>query len=104
MNRSNIIRIWKSKGQILEGIKNNIFKTEDIEAIARQRNIICDMCIYIDRDGKKCAMPGTQPCCSECGCSLRFKLRSLSSECPKNYWGAELTEEEEDALQGSINK
>lgn len=101
---SNIIRIWKSKGQILEGIKNNIFKKEDVEAIARQRNTICHMCIHIDFEGKKCGMPGTQPCCAECGCSLKFKTRAMSSECPKHFWGAELTEEEEDAINNSINK
>ena len=101
---SNIIRIWKSKGQILEGVKNNIFKKEHVEAIARQRNTICHMCIHIDHEGKKCAMPGTQPCCAECGCSLKFKTRSLSSECPKGFWSAELTEEEDDALSNSIKE
>lgn len=103
MNRSNIIRIWKSKGQILEGIKNKIFKKEDVEAIARQRNTICHMCIHIDHEGKKCAMPGTQPCCAECGCSLAFKTRSLSSSCPKGFWVEELTEDEDIALNDSIN-
>jgi hypothetical protein len=27
-------------------------------------------------------MPGTQPCCSDCGCSLGLKLRSPDSSCP----------------------
>lgn len=26
--------------------------------------------------------PGTQPCCSQCGCSLGFKLRAMETECP----------------------
>jgi hypothetical protein len=29
--RENIIKIWKSKGQILEGVTNSIFKREDVE-------------------------------------------------------------------------
>ena len=37
-------------------------------------------------EGTNCAAPGTQPCCSDCGCSLAFKLRSLSSSCPKGHW------------------
>ena len=47
-------------------------------------------------------MPGTQPCCSECGCSMGFKLRSLSSSCPIDKWKAVLTEEEEDELNKNI--
>ena len=34
--KNNIIQIWKSKGQILEGITNSIFKKEDVEEIAEQ--------------------------------------------------------------------
>jgi hypothetical protein len=40
-------------------------------------------------------VPGTQPCCSKCGCSLSLKLRSLSSECPVGKWDAYFTEEQE---------
>jgi len=47
-------------------------------------------------------MPGTQPCCGECGCSMGFKLRSLSSSCPIDKWEAVLTEEEEDELNKNI--
>ncbi len=35
----------------------------------------------MDRVGSKCALPGTQPCCSECGCSLGFKLRAMDAYC-----------------------
>jgi hypothetical protein len=49
---------------------------------------------------------GTAPCCNEklggCGCSLGFKTRSLSSECPKGHWKAELTQEEEDKLNEKL--
>jgi hypothetical protein len=43
-------------------------------------------------------MPGTQPCCNLCGCSLSFKTRSLSSSCPDFRWKALISEEDEDNL------
>lgn len=94
----NLIRIWKSRNQIFEGIKNNIFKKKHVEDIAFFRNEICKVCEFIDFEGSKCAVPGTQPCCSECGCSLKLKTRSLSSDCPKGFWLAEMTAEEEKEL------
>lgn len=101
---ANPIRIWKNRGLIMEGIKNNMFKTAHVENIAFYRNEICKNCEFVNNDGSKCALPGTQPCCSECGCSLKLKTRSLASECPKGFWKAELTEEEEKALLKQINK
>jgi hypothetical protein len=51
-------------------------------------------------------VPGTHPCCNQelggCGCSLEFKTRSLSSECPLGKWKAELTEEEENQLKQKL--
>jgi hypothetical protein len=81
-----------------------VFKQEHVEEIAFFRNEICRFCEYVDPVGNKCAVPGTQPCCSECGCSLKFKVRSLSSECPKGFWKAEVTEEEEAVITEQINK
>ncbi len=101
---NNAIKIWKEKGKILEGVRNNIFKKEHIEEIASSRNEICIKCPHIDIKGDKCAVVGTQPCCSECGCSLRLKTRSLSSDCPKGYWKAMTTQQEEDFIRASINQ
>ena len=89
-----LITILKQKGQILEGIANSIFTRQDVEIIAEHRMEICDDCDKIDRKGDACMVPGTKPCCSECGCSLSFKTRSLSSSCPLGKWNAEVTEEE----------
>jgi hypothetical protein len=51
-------------------------------------------------------VPGTAPCCNKelggCGCCLALKTRSLSSECPKGHWKAELTQEEEDKLNEKL--
>ena len=90
--------IWENKKAILEGIKNSVIRDEFVEDIARMRHDICNNCNSLDKKGKDCAVKGTQPCCAECGCSLAFKTRSLSSECPLGKWQAIATEEEEDIL------
>lgn len=100
----NPIELWKMKGKILEGIKNDIFKKEHVEEIAASRFTICNYCPHIDKQGSKCAVPGTQPCCGECGCKLSWKTRSLSSDCPKGYWKAVLTEDEEEKLDNHLNQ
>jgi len=104
--KANLIQIWKSKGQIIEGISNSIFKKEDVEQLAQIRLNICQGCKLYDFSGEGCMVPGTQPCCNEklggCGCSLSLKTRALSSECPKGKWKAELTEDEEDKLNQKL--
>ena len=101
-----LFRSWKNKGQIIEGITNSIFKKEDVEEIAQQRMQICKDCTLYDVQGEGCMVKGTQPCCDErkggCGCSLEFKTRSLSSDCPLGKWKAELTEEEENQLNQKL--
>lgn len=87
--------IIKNRNKILEGIKNKVFKQEHVEAEAKIRWNICKQCDLLDTKGSECAMPGTQPCCGDCGCSLSLKLRSLASNCPKDKWPAYLTEDEE---------
>lgn len=77
-----------------------------MEKIAKERLEICNTCPLIDNEGSKCMVPGTKPCCGECGCKLSFKTRSLSSECthpdgPK--WEAVLDQEEEAKLYKNID-
>lgn len=98
-----LLKIWKNKGKILEGIKNNIFKSEHVEEIAKERMNICRSCPNIDLSGNSCLVPGTQPCCSMCGCSLSLKTRSLSSSCDNKFWTEVLSEEEEDALNKQLD-
>ena len=95
---SGLTKIWKNRKQIMEGIKNSVIRDEFVESIAEHRNEICNSCEHIDLKGKECAVPGTQPCCSLCGCSLKFKTRALSTECPDGRWFALITEEDEDKL------
>lgn len=94
--------IWENRAQILEGVKNYVFTQESIEVIAQQRYNICLTCKYLDITGINCAVEGTQPCCGDCGCSLKFKTRSLSSECPKGKWEALLSSEEEDEILSKL--
>ena len=102
-----LIKIWKAKGQIYEGIKNSIFKKEHIEQIASERMAVCRGCPHIDLKGNKCEIPGTAPCCGLCGCKLSLKTRSLSSQCAdesNQRWSAVLTEDEEDKLNQNLYK
>ena len=96
-------QIFKNKHQILEGIKNNMFKKEHIEMEASNRMNHCLQCPSLDVKGDKCLVSGTQPCCSECGCSLKFKTRSLSSDCPLGKWKAVMDEETETKLKEDLN-
>lgn len=72
-------KIWDNRSKILEGVTNNIFKKQFVEDVAEYRMQICEKCIH--KTYTECEVPGTGPCCAACGCSLKFKVRSLSSEC-----------------------
>jgi hypothetical protein len=95
---------FRNRKQILEGLKNQIFKKEHVEAEAARRWAICKECPSLDTQGSKCMAPGTQPCCSECGCSLSLKTRSLSSSCPLEKWLAVMDEDTEEKLREQLNK
>lgn len=98
----NLIQIYKERNKIIEGLKNKIFKKEHIEIIYNERMSICLECDSLDIEGKNCTVPGTQPCCSECGCSLGLKGRSLSSECPLDKWKAVVNNFESMLINKSI--
>ena len=103
---SKISKIIQNRSKIYEGIKNSIFKDEDVELIAADRMKICNESVHIDHSGSQCDVPGTQPCCSKCGCCLKFKVRSLSSGCgDERYprWNAVISQTEEDDLKQSID-
>ena len=76
--------IWQNRSQILEGIKNTVFKTEHTEEVASARMDICktNVCGYYDPEGKseKAVIKG-QPSCGACGCSLELKTRCMSCKC-----------------------
>lgn len=96
--------IWINKKLILEGLRYRIFKTKLSERVYEKRSAICATCPNRTMDDHKCFVPGTQPCCSLCGCSLSLKLRSLSSECPAGKWKPVMTEEQEDKYYESYGR
>lgn len=84
INRESLLRAWKSKNQILEGIVNKVFKNEHIEEIAEERMMICEsnLCGYYDADGSsERAVVKGQPACAGCGCALALKVRCMSCHC-----------------------
>lgn len=99
-----LIKIWKERDKILEGIKNNVFRNADVEDIAAERMEICSTCPHLDTVGTKCLIPGTSPCCSLCGCSLGLKTRALSAHCDIHKWEAVLSEEEQAALDRHLSQ
>ena len=98
MDIKKLKNVFKNADKIAEGVMNRVFKKEHIEVMAEARMEICNECELLDTKGDACFAPGTQPCCSDCGCSLSFKTRSPSSACPKEKWRAVLTEEQEEKL------
>ena len=99
---NNLINAFGNLDKIYEGIKNKVFVKEDIEQIASIRWNICNTCELFDTKGTHCVVPGSQPCCADCGCILELKVRSMSAHCPKNKWASFMPEEMEKDLK--INK
>jgi len=102
MKINKIIAAFGNMGQIMEGVKNKVFKNQDVEDIADIRWMQCITCPALDETGKHCAVPKTQPCCADCGCSLGLKLRALSSSCPKGKWQAIVSPEADRAIKEQI--
>ena len=99
---NNLINAFGNLDKIYEGIKNKVFVKEDVEQIASIRWDICTNCDLFDTTGAYCAVPGTQPCCADCGCILNLKVRSLSSECPIGKWSKFMTEDQEENLKNNL--
>ena len=102
MKINKILDAVKNIDQVYEGVKNKIWKKEYVELIAADRYKTCKECDQFDVKGSNCTVPGTQPCCSGCGCSLALKTRALSSACPIGKWDQIMNEADEDALNNNI--
>ena len=99
---NNLINAFGNIDKIYEGIKNKVFVKEDVEQIARIRWDICSNCNLFDTKGIFCVVPGSQPCCADCGCILNLKVRSMSASCPKGKWAAFMDKEMEQQLKNNI--
>jgi hypothetical protein len=104
MRFNKIISAFGNAKEILEGVKNKVFKKQDVEDIADLRWMQCMTCSSLDEKGNKCAVPSTQPCCADCGCSLGLKLRALSSSCPQGKWQAIIDPNTERAVKKQIKE
>ena len=93
-----LLKIWQTRNQIMEGIKNSIIRNIFVEQVSQQRMSICNECPELDKVGGHCFAKGTQPCCKLCGCSLGFKTRALSSECPVKKWESVVSVDDEEHL------
>jgi hypothetical protein len=65
---------------IMDGWKNFVFKSPEVEKIAKQRAEICsscDNCVFISGKGVGC---------SKCMCPFVSKLRATGERCPLGKW------------------
>lgn len=91
---SRLSSVWKNRKQIVEGILNNVFTKETVDAISEERLDECLKCSNYDLTGESCVMPGTGPCCKSCGCSLKLATKSLSYKCPESKWPVYISNDE----------
>lgn len=91
---------------ILEGAKNSIFIKETIEIVAKERLKICELCEYNSNTAKLRGYKAIRPDyhCIDCTCNLNWKTRVLSEQCPLSTpkWDAEVTDEEDKAIQEKL--
>lgn len=90
--------------QIYEGWKNKILPKKELKNSIREvgeiRIEICKSCEFHsdNRVGYKSMRMDAH--CTDCGCTLSAKTKCLSCSCPKSYWGAVITKEQEKEIDG----
>jgi hypothetical protein len=103
--KRNLILLWKKKDQIFEGIRNSVFRKEDVEEIAGERLEICrsNRCGFHDPLGQsEAAVMKGEESCGSCGCKLSWKTRALSDACPEGFWEAVVTDTEAAGLKDNL--
>lgn len=79
---------------VLDGIKNSIFVSEEVEKVAKGRMEICESCpMNSANSSKEFFKPGKyfstkrpDVHCTVCACNLHAKVRSLHTKCPTEKW------------------
>jgi len=77
---------------IVSGFKNLAFPNKEVEEMAMKRAAICAQCpsaqktgIYsVVVDNRTTNIQGMK--CTDCGCNLSAKVRSLHDYCPQGKW------------------
>ena len=96
--------------EIFEGWRNLIMPPEEIksiiEEVASERELICKGCPFFSVNAKLNDYKTfrTDDHCTKCGCPIKAKARSLSSQCPMGYWTNVISEEEAYELNKKINE
>lgn len=99
---------------ILEGIKNSLFVSEEVEKIASERYQVCRGCPAISTNQDKPEMnpaPGKyfnkhrpDEHCTHCACNIHAKIRSLHTACPINKWSAVASVQEAAKIAAALDK
>ena len=89
MNIAEVYEGWRNKL-----IPPNHLKLKILE-VSESRIDICNECHWNSANRKNYTSIRPDIHCIECGCTLSAKVKCLSCACPKNFWGAELTEEQD---------
>ena len=96
----------KNRNLIYKKLENLEFTLTNLRRIVNTQEPIetykVTSCDFFDTKGAHCAVPGSQPCCADCGCILNLKVRSLSAHCPKNKWAAFMSKDMEEELKNNI--
>ena len=91
--------------QIYEGWRNKLFPPEKLKQlildVSEERMSICDACKFNSANRKKKNILRPDVHCTICMCTLSAKTKCLSCGCPKGFWNAILTEEQEDEMINS---
>lgn len=92
---------------IIEGTWNSIFVKQAVEEIAKERLAICSSCPMNSDAAKvnsnyKSFRPDYH--CTQCGCDLHLKSRSLSNSCPLGKWSAVASEEQDHIIYKKLEE
>jgi len=79
-------------GNIISGFTNLAFPNEEVEKLAFERAEVCARCPFamktglysVVKDSRTVTIQGMK--CTECGCNLSAKVRSVSDTCPVGKW------------------
>lgn len=77
---------------IISGFTNLAFPNEEVEKIAIARADVCARCPFavktglysVVKDSRTVTIQGMK--CTQCGCNLSAKVRSISDTCPVGKW------------------
>lgn len=84
-------QMFKKMQKIVDGFKNTIFETPEVEKLASERAVHCSECKHaiegrfeVIEEKRIKELKGM--ICDLCLCPLTTKLRSTEEECPKKKW------------------